>query len=60
MVKPASKTQQALAMMEKNPEMTAYAAAKAVGIHTNTLYTAIARQRAKPGREVCPTCGKPL
>ena len=55
-----SKTQQALAWLKENPGETVYRAAKEHGLSPNTLYTAIARQKAKEGREVCPACGRML
>lgn len=50
-----SKTQEALALV--NQGMTAFAAAKQVGLSANTLYVALKRQREKQGIEACPCCG---
>lgn len=60
MSKGMSKTQQALAWMRENPDETIYRAAKVFGLHPNTLYTAVSRERDKEGRERCPTCGHAL
>jgi hypothetical protein len=48
-----TKTQAALDLMAANPSMTPYAAAKAVGIKTSTMYVGMARAEKRK----CPTCG---
>jgi predicted ArsR family transcriptional regulator len=54
-MEPTSKTQQALALLKANPEMTPYQAAKQVGISKTAVYNALNREK---GRERCPTCGQ--
>ncbi|MCK9511218.1 MAG: helix-turn-helix domain-containing protein [Pigmentiphaga sp.] len=51
-----SKTQEALRLMH-DKGLTAYAAAKEVGITPTTLYAAIKREEAKGAMEACPCCG---
>ena len=55
---PDSKINQALALMEKDPTLTAGAAATAVGIHRQAVYNrlAILKKQAATGRERCPCC----
>ena len=50
-----SKTQQALDLLKHNPDMTAYAAAKQVGVSKTAVYNALSREK---GRARCPTCGQ--
>jgi predicted DNA-binding protein (UPF0251 family) len=50
-----SKTQEAIALV--NQGVTPFAAARQVGLSTNTLYVALKKARAKKGVEVCPCCG---
>jgi len=52
-----SKTQQALQLLKDNPGMSAYAAAKQVGISKTAVYNA---QNREKGRARCPTCGQLL
>ena len=54
-MKEPSKTQQALALLKAQPDMTPYQAAKQVGISSSTLYKALGREK---GRARCPTCGQ--
>jgi predicted transcriptional regulator len=57
MGKEPSKTQQALEMIEKNPGMSPYAAAKLVGVSSTAVYNAVQAREAKAHRPKCPTCG---
>jgi hypothetical protein len=52
-----SKTQKALALMDADPGLTAYSAAKSVGITPTTLYNAIKRRATMSLRVPCPCCG---
>ena len=52
----ANKTEQALKLLEENPGMSVYAAAKACGITPTTLYTGQNRARLKSLMLVCPCC----
>lgn len=51
-----SKTKQAFAMIEADPNLTLHAAAKAVGVCAQTLYTAKRRKLEAAARPVCPYC----
>ncbi len=51
-----TKTQLALDMMRSNPGMTAYAAAKAVGMNQSVLTRAIHARNDKTKKR-CPHCG---
>jgi hypothetical protein len=50
-----NKTAKALKLMEADPDMTVYAAAKAVGITPTTLYAG--KMRANKTKVTCPCCG---
>ena len=50
-------TAKALELMRNNPEMTVYAAAKAVGIKPTTLYAGKLRAESRGDRVACPCCG---
>jgi hypothetical protein len=50
-----SKTQQALELLRRNPDMKPYQAADLVGIQNAAVYQAL--QRIK-GKELCPCCGQ--
>jgi len=50
-----SKTQQALELLKKNPDMKPYQAAEAVGVGNAAVYQAL--QRTK-GKTICPCCGQ--
>lgn len=50
-----SKTQQALELLRKNPDMKPYQAADAVGVQNAAVYQAL--QRTK-GKTMCPCCGQ--
>ena len=50
-----SRTREALKLLEENPDLTPYAAAKEVGISPSTVYHALAHERDV---ERCPTCGQ--
>ena len=50
-----SKTQQALELLRKNPDMKPYQAADAVGVQNAAVYQAL--QRTK-GKTLCPCCGQ--
>ena len=50
-----SKTQKGLRLMREQG-MSAYAAAKAAGITTPTLYAAVKREQMKAEQGICPTC----
>jgi len=52
-----SKTQIALGLLEADPNMTPYQAAKQVGITPTTLYTAMKRRQANAHLVICPCCG---
>lgn len=52
-----SKTQQALELLKADPTLSAYAAAKQVGISKTAVYNALNREK---GRDRCPTCGQLL
>lgn len=54
-----TKTEQALALMRENPSMTAYAAAKAVGMSQSVLTRAIKARNDKTKKR-CPVCGHVL
>lgn len=53
-----SKTQKALALVDAG--LSAYAAAKQVGLSNPVVYKAIAARKNKLARPVCPTCHRPL
>lgn len=50
-----SKTQQALELLRKNPEMKPYQAAQVVGVGNAAVYQALGRIK---GKELCPCCGQ--
>lgn len=52
-----SKTQKALALMDADSTLTAYQAAKTVGITPTTLYNALKRRAVAETRVSCPCCG---
>lgn len=56
----ASKTQQAIDLMAANPDMTAYRAAKEVGVSLSAVYTTIGRKRKQADRQRCECCGQLL
>lgn len=56
-MRPLSRTQQALALMETEG-LSAYAAAEKVGMKPTALYVALKKQRMKTSG-CCPTCGAP-
>lgn len=60
MPKGMSKTQQALEWLRMHEGESVYRAAKVFGLHPNTLYTAVSRERDKEGRGHCPACGHVL
>jgi len=51
---PGGRTQQALRLLEANPGLRPYAAAKQAGVHVSAVYRALERGR----REACPCCGR--
>jgi hypothetical protein len=57
MDKPISRTQQALAWLDENPEASAYAAAKKFNLSESAISRALKRKR-DPTIERCPTCGQ--
>lgn len=50
-----SKTQQALDLLKKNPDMKPYQAADAVGVQNAAVYQALQRTKNKT---MCPCCGQ--
>lgn len=50
-----SKTQQALELLRKNPDMKPYQAAEIVGVQNAAVYQALSRIK---GKELCPCCGQ--
>jgi hypothetical protein len=52
----AGRTQAALRLLERDPNLTPFAAAKQAGVHVSAVYRALAR-RARP---VCECCGQRL
>ena len=57
MEKEPSKSRLALELMDKTPGMTPYAAAKALGVSSTAVYSAMEARTAKAQRAACPTCG---
>ena len=55
---PTSKVNQALDLMDKDPALTAAAAARLVGIGRQSVYARLAqlKRQADEGRERCPCC----
>ncbi len=56
-VAPGSKTAQALALLDNDPKLTPYGAAKRLGINPSAVYRALERRDT---RGVCKCCGRPL
>lgn len=53
---PGSRTDRALQLLARHPEMTPFEAASRLGIHPSAVYRAM-RRSARP---VCPCCGRPV
>jgi hypothetical protein len=53
---PGSRTDRALQLLARYPEMTPFEAASRLGIHPSAVYRAI-RRSARPS---CPCCGRPV
>jgi hypothetical protein len=54
---PRGRTAKALEILESNPSLTPYAAAKAAGVHVSAVYRALVRRTS---RGVCSCCGQLL